>query len=131
MSNFDDLKLTSDMRTEQYNTSKLFIKYSELQYRTKLELAKIEIELDVAVNKHVAYYTGNMSRECYIAKPLRKILERRDAEKLANVQDDVAAIRYKLAKCITDVELYKDVLKHISERTFAIKNILEYTKITT
>ena len=73
------------------------------------------------------YYTGKASQEVYIEEPFPYKIREKDAlQKYIEADEKLSAINLKIKYYDTMLKFLEEIIKNISNRTFQIKNAIEW-----
>ena len=125
----EDSKLDPDnLHTESTNIPSLHAKYYRILNRIILLKKTEENKFKVLKKEKWQYYTGKADPEIYIDKPFDHKVLRQDVDKYMDSDPE-------LIKQLSKVEYYQvmityldSILKNINNRTFQIKNAIEWQK---
>jgi hypothetical protein len=125
-----DSKIDPDnLHTESLNIPRLHAKYYDLHNQLTLLRARAENKKKVVRKNRHEYYTGKADPDVYVEDPFPKKI--RDKETLRQYLDADETI----TQCSLKVEYYdvmlrylEDIIKTIHNRTYQIKNAIEYQK---
>jgi hypothetical protein len=125
-----DSKIDPDnLHTESLNIPSLHAKYFELYNNILLLKKKAEQQRRNIRHQKYEYYTGKADPDVYLENPFPKKI--RDKDALQKYMDaDVSLSQSSLKVEYYDVLLnyLQDILKMIHNRTYQIKNALEYQR---
>ena len=103
---------------EVYNTLILLNKKAEKQ-RNKIYIEKYE------------YYTGKADPEVYIENPFpKKIRDKEMLQKYMDSDEELSNSNLKVEYYNVMIEYLQDIIKMIANRSFQIKNSVDYLKFT-
>ena len=125
----EDSKLDPDnLHTESTGIPALHAKYYKILNRMLLLKKSEENKFKVLKKEKWQYYTGKADPEVYIDKPFDHKVLRQDVDKYMDSDPE-------LIKQLSKVEYYQvminyldSILKNINNRTFQIKNAIEWQK---
>ena len=125
----EDSKLDVDnLHTESTKIPSLHAKYYKI-YNNILLLKKIEENKLKVLNKEKwQYYTGKANPEVYIDKPFDHKVIRQDMDMYLGSDDDLIKIQSKMDYFQVMLNYLDSILKSITNRTYQIKNAIEWQK---
>ena len=126
-----DLKINDlELDIESLRIPSLHSKYLQLLTEHSLLLKKTQGEYSVLKRNKWIYYTGKASEEVYKEKgdfPL-KLKTKDDERTFIEADEEVRDLKGKLEYYETVVEYLQEIVKSISNRSFQIKNAIEWRK---
>ena len=126
-----DLKLNeTELDLESLKTPQLHNKYMKHLTTFKLMLSKAESELHTIKREKWEYYTGKAPATVYAEKPFNLKLLRQDLDKYIDSDEAVIQAKQKVDYLQTVVDFLDRTIKQISNRTFTIKNAIDWKKFT-
>jgi hypothetical protein len=96
----------------------------------KLLLTRTEDELRTMKRDKWEYYTGKADPSVYQAKPFDLKIMRTDIDKYLEADEDIQRLSQKVAYLITVVDFLDKTLRVIVNRTYTIKNAIEWRRFT-
>ena len=126
-----DLKI-NDMEydLESIKTPQLHNKYMKFLNKFKLQLSIAENDLYKLKKSKWEYYTGKASPEVYKEKPFDLKILRQDVDKYIDADIELQKVKQKVDYLNTIVDYLDRTIRQISNRTFTIKNAIEWKKFT-
>ena len=123
----EDSKLDVDnLHTESTKIPSLHAKYYKI-YNKILLLKKMEENKLKILNKEKwQYYTGKANPEVYIDKPFDHKVLRQDVDKYLESDDDLIKAKTKIDYFQVMLNYLDSILKNINNRTYQIKNAIEW-----
>jgi len=101
---------------ELYNTNTLLKKNSERKWKELL-------------HEKYEYYTGKADPEVYIENPFpKKIRDKETLQKYLDSDKDLSRVAMKIEYYETLINYLESILKVVQNRTFQIKNAIEFRK---
>ena len=126
-----DLKINdTELDLESLKTPQLHNKYCKFHNKFITLLKKSEDELAVLHREKWEYFTGKSDPAVYQAKPFNLKILRQDVDKYINSDPEIIKISQKISYQQTIVDYLDKVIRQISNRTFTIKNAIEWRKFT-
>lgn len=110
---------------------KLHFKYYKIFSEERLLLKKYLEEKKQLILTKVEYYKGELSQEELIEnkwEPFMKRLLKTDIPQYIDADSDIIKLNLKIALQQEKVDLLESILKIIANRTFQIKNYIEYER---
>jgi len=126
-----DLKINdTELDLESLKTPQLHNKYMKHYTKFKLLLTRTEDELRTMKRDKWEYYTGKADPSVYQAKPFDLKIMRTDIDKYLEADEDLQKLSQKIAYLITVVDFLDKTLRVIVNRTYTIKNAIEWRRFT-
>jgi hypothetical protein len=126
-----DLKINdTELDLESLKTPQLHNKYMKHYTKFKLLLTRTEDELKTIKRDKWEYYTGKADPSVYQAKPFDLKIMRTDIDKYLEADEDIQRLTQKVAYLITVVDFLDRTLRVIVNRTYTIKNAIEWRRFT-
>ena len=126
-----DFKLDdTELDTESTKIPLLHNKYLQHYNKFSLLLKKAEQDHKSLVREKWEYYTGKADPAVYQEKPFNLKVLRQDVDKYIKSDPDVNKLEQKVTYIQTTVNYLERTLKLISNRTFTIKNAVDWKKFT-
>ena len=126
-----DLKIDeSNLSLESIKTPQLHNKYLKFLNKYKLLLVKAEDDYKLLKKYKWEYYTGKADSKVYMEKPFDLKILRADVDKYLLSDSEIILLSQKIEYLRTVVNHIEQVLKQINNRTFQIKNAIEWKKFT-
>jgi len=124
-----DLKINdTELDLESLKTPQLHNKYMKHYTKFKLLLTRTEDELRTMKRNKWEYYTGKADPSVYQAKPFDLKIMRTDIDKYLEADEDLQKLSQKIAYLITVVDFLDKTLRVIVNRTYTIKNAIEWRR---
>ena len=126
-----DLKI-NDMEydLESIKTPQLHNKYMKFLNKFRLQLSIAENEMHILKRNKWEYYTGKASPEVYKEKPFDLKILRQDVDKYIDADTELQKSKQKVDYLNTIVDYLDKTVRQISNRTFTIKNAIDWRKFT-
>ena len=125
----EDSKLDADnLHTESTNIPALHAKYYRILNNLILLKKMEENKFKVLKKKKWQYYTGKADPEVYIDKPFDHKVLRQDVDKYMDADEDLIKQHSKIDYYQVMITYLDSILKTISNRTYQIKNSIEWQK---
>ncbi|SVA16814.1 uncharacterized protein METZ01_LOCUS69668, partial [marine metagenome] len=126
-----DLKINdSELDLESIKTPQIHNKYMKHLSKFKLMLSRAESELHIVKRTKWEYYTGKADSSVYIEKPFNLKILRQDVDKYIDSDEEVIKAKQKVDYLTTVVDFLDRSIRQISNRTFTIKNAIDWKKFT-
>jgi hypothetical protein len=125
-----DSKMDPDnLHTESLNTPILHAKYFELYNNILLLKKKAEQKKKNIRHQKYEYYTGKADPDVYVENPFPKKIRDKDAlQKYMDADESLSQASLKVEYYDVMLAYLQDILKMIHNRTYQIKNSLEFMK---
>ena len=125
----EDSKIDDDnLHSESTKIPSLHAKYYRI-LNNNLLIKKLEENKFKQLKKTKwQYYTGKADPEVYIAKPFDHKVLRQDVDKYMDSDEDLIKIQNKIDYFQVMLNYLDSILKIINNRTFQIKNAIEWQK---
>ena len=126
-----DLKINdTELDLESLKTPQLHNKYMKHYTKFKLLLTRTEDELKTIKRDKWEYYTGKADPSVYQTKPFDLKIMRTDIDKYLEADEDIQRLSQKVAYLITVVDFLDRTLRVVVNRTYTIKNAIEWRRFT-
>ena len=126
-----DLKINdSELDLESIKTPQIHNKYMKHLSKFKLMLSRAESELHIVKRTKWEYYTGKADSTVYVEKPFNLKILRQDVDKYIDSDEDIIKLKQKSDYLNTVVDFLDRTVRQISNRTFTIKNAIDWKKFT-
>jgi len=126
-----DLKINdSELDLESIKTPQIHNKYMKHLSKFKLMLSRADSELHIVKRTKWEYYTGKADSSVYIEKPFNLKILRQDVDKYIDSDEEVIKAKQKVDYLTTVVDFLDRSIRQISNRTFTIKNAIDWKKFT-
>ena len=96
----------------------------------KLMLSRSESEYNILKRNKWEYYTGKSDASVYAEKPFDLKILRTDIDKYLEADDELQKAKQKIDYLSTTVDFLDRTVRQISNRTFTIKNAIDWKKFT-
>ena len=125
-----DSKMDPDnLHTESLNIPILHAKYYDLYNNITLLRKKADQQRKNIRHERYEYFSGKADPEVYIDNPFpKKIRDKDTLQKYLDADEKLSGVSLKIEYYSTMLEYLESILKMISQRTFQIKNAIEYQK---
>ena len=126
-----DLKINDvELDLESLKTPQLHNKYMKHLTKFKLMLSKAESEL-YSVKKNLwEFYTGKADASVYAQKPFNLKILKQDVDQYIQSDEEYIRAKQKVDYLSTTVDFLDRTIKQINNRTFTIKNAIDWRKFT-
>jgi len=126
-----DLKINdTELDLESLKTPQLHNKYMKHYTKFKLLLTRTEDELRTMKRDKWEYYTGKADPSVYQVKPFDLKIMRTDIDKYLEADEDIQKLSQKVAYLITVIDFLDKTIRVIVNRTYTIKNAIEWRRFT-
>ena len=124
-----DLKINdSELDLESIKTPQIHNKYMKLLTKFKLMLSRNESEFHIIKKQKWEYYTGKADPSVYAEKPFNLKILRQDVDKYIDSDEEIFKLKQKSDYLNTVVDFLDRTVRQISNRTFTIKNAIDWKK---
>jgi|TARA_B110000263_G_C15311432_1_gene513545 hypothetical protein len=124
-----DLKINdSELDLESIKTPQLHNQFMKHLTKFKLMLSRADSELHIVKRTKWEYYTGKSDPSIYIEKPFNLKILRQDVDKYIDSDEEVIKAKQKVDYLNTVVDFLDRTVRQISNRTFTIKNAIDWKK---
>lgn len=114
---------------ESTKVPQLHMKYMEFLNTYSLMKKERELELNQLVRDKWLYYKGKAPSSVYKEMPFDlKLTTKEEISMFIDADDDIKKLQYKIAYIDQTLVFLESVLKQINNRTFQIKNAIEWEK---
>jgi hypothetical protein len=126
-----DLKINDiELDLESLKTPQLHNKYLKHYTKFKLLLTRTEDELKIIKRDKWEYYTGKADPQVYQLKPFNFKILKTDIDKYIDADEDIQKLTQKVVYLNTVVDFLDRTLRIIVNRTYVIKNAIEWKRFT-
>ena len=126
-----DLKINdAELDLESLKTPQLHNKFLKHLNNFKLLLTRAKTDVNIMKKVKWEYYTGKASPEIYKQKPFDLKILKQDIDKYLESDEDLIKLTQKVEYLQTVVDFLESTVRQISNRSFAIKNSIEWKKFT-
>jgi len=120
----------TELDLESLKTPQIHNKYMKHYTKFKLMLTKAETDLAQMKRDKWEYYTGKADASVYAEKPFDLKILRTDVDKYIEADDDLIKAKQKVQYLYAVIDYLDKTIKQISNRTFTIKNAIDWRKFT-
>ena len=126
----EDSKIDPDnLHTESLNIPSLHAKYYDLYNNLMLLRKKAEQQKKNIRHERYEYYSGKADPDGYIQNPFpKKIRDKETMAKYLDADDRLSGVSLKVEYYDVMLKFIEDILKMISQRTYHVKNAIEYMR---
>ena len=126
----EDSKIDLDnLHTESINIPKLHAKYFEIYNNIVLLKKKAEQQRKNIRHERYEYFSGKADPEIYAEKPFpKKIRDKDTMQKYLDSDESLSSVSLKIDYYDTILNYIESILKVIQNRTYQIKNAVEFMK---
>lgn len=126
-----DLKINDvELDLESLRTPQLHNKYMKHYTKFKLLLTRAEDDFKTLRRDKWEYYTGKSDPSVYINKPFDLKILKTDIDKYLDADEDIKLLSQKVVYLHTVVDFLDRTLRIIVNRTYTIKNAIEWRRFT-
>ena len=125
-----DSKIDPDnLHDESLKIPSLHAKYHELYNNLTLLLKKAEQQRKNVRHTRYEYFSGKADPEIYENNPFpKKIRDKETMQKYLDADEKLSEVSLKIEYYITMLTYIESILKQISNRTYQIKNAIEWNR---
>lgn len=125
-----DSKIDLDnLHTESINIPKLHAKYFEIYNNIVLLKKKAEQQRKNTRHERYEYFSGKADPEIYVRNPFpKKIRDKDTMQKYLDSDESLSSVSLKIDYYDTILNYIESILKVIQNRTYQIKNAVEFMK---
>jgi len=120
----------TELDLESLNTPQLHNEFLKHLTKFKLMLSRAETEHNMLKRDKWEYYTGKADASVYALKPFDLKILRTDIDKYLDADIDLQKSKQKIDYLSTTVDFLDRTVRQISNRTFTIKNAIDWKKFT-
>ena len=118
-----------NLHTESINTPVLHAKYHDLYNTITLLKAKAEQQKKNIRHQRYEYYSGKADPEIYQENPFpKKVRDKDTMQKYLDADEKLSFVSQKVDYYNVMLKYLEDILKMLHNRTYQIKNSVEYMK---
>ena len=126
-----DLKINdTELDLESLKTPQLHNKYMKHLTKFKLLLTRAEDDLRTIKLFKWEYYTGKSDPQVYQQKPFNLKILKQDVDKYIEADEEIQKAAQKVKYLETVVDFLDRTIRQVSNRTFTIKNDIDWRKFT-
>lgn len=118
-----------DLHNESIKIPVLHSKYYDYYNKVKLLKKKTEIDYRTKKLERYNYYSGKADPEVYKEKPFPyKIRDKESLQRYIDADDELFSITLKLEYYQTILNFLEEIIKQLSNRTYQIKNCIDFLR---
>ena len=127
-----DCKIDPDnLHTESLNIASLHAKYFDIYNNVTLLKKKAEQQRKNIRHDRYEYYTGKADPDVYVENPFpKKIRDKETLQKYLDADEKLSQVCLKIDYYDTMLNYIESILKMVQNRTFQIKNAIEFVRFT-
>ena len=128
----EDCKIDPDnLHTESLNIASLHAKYFDMYNNIVLLKKKAEQQRKNIRHDRYEYYTGKADPDVYVENPFpKKIRDKETLQKYLDADEKLSQVCLKIDYYDTMLNYIESILKMVQNRTFQIKNAIEFVRFT-
>ena len=128
----EDAKMDPDnLHTESLNIPILHAKYYELYNNIFLLRKKAEQQRKNIRHERYEYFSGKADPDVYIDNPFpKKIRDKETMQKYLDADEKLSGVSLKIDYYDTMLEYLENILKQVTNRTYQIKNAIEFMRFS-
>ncbi len=120
-----------NLHIESLGIPSLHCKYFDLYNNINLLRKKAEQQRKNVRHERYEYYSGKADPEVYVKDPFpKKVRDKSAMEKYLDADDKLSGLSLKIEYYITMQHYLEEILKMITQRTYHIKNAIEFQRFT-
>ena len=120
-----------NLHTESLNIPMLHAKYYDMYNTLLLLRKKADQQRKNVRHERYEYYSGKSDPEVYIENPFpKKIRDKDTMQKYLDADEKLSGLSLKCEYYDVMLRYIEEILKCISQRTYQIKNAIEFMKFT-
>tara|TARA_B100002019_G_scaffold114002_1_gene98137 strand:+ start:935 stop:1369 length:435 start_codon:yes stop_codon:yes gene_type:complete len=120
-----------NLHTESLNIPVLHAKYFEMFNTILLLRKKAEQQRKNIRHERYEYYSGKADPEVYVINPFpKKIRDKDTMQKYLDADERLSTVSLKIEYYDTMLKYIEEILKQITNRTYQIKNAIEFMRFT-
>ena len=120
-----------NLHTESLNIPVLHAKYFEMFNTILLLRKKAEQQRKNIRHERYEYYSGKADPEVYVINPFpKKIRDKDTMQKYLDADERLSTVSLKIEYYDTMLKYIEEILKQITNRTYQIKNAIEFLRCT-
>ena len=127
-----DSKMDPDnLHTESLNIPILHAKYYDLYNNIQLLRKKADQQRKNIRHERYEYFSGKADPEVYIDNPFpKKIRDKDTLQKYMDADEKLSSVSLKIEYYDVMLKYLEEILKMLSQRTYQIKNAIEYMRFS-
>ncbi len=128
----NDSKIDPDnLHTESLNIPVLHSKYYQIYNTLMLLRKKAEQQRKNIRHERYEYFAGKAEPQVYIENPFpKKIRDKETMQKYLDADDKLSGVSLKIEYYDVMLKYIEEILKQITNRTYQIKNAIEYMRFS-
>ena len=128
----NDSKIDPDnLHTESLNIPVLHSKYYQIYNTLMLLRKKAEQQRKNIRHERYEYFAGKAEPQVYVENPFpKKIRDKETMQKYLDADDKLSGVSLKIEYYDVMLKYIEEILKQITNRTYQIKNALEFMRFT-
>jgi len=128
----EDSKIDPDnLHTESLNIPVLHSKYYDIYNTLMLLRKKAEQQRKNIRHERYEYFSGKADPEVYVENPFpKKIRDKDTMQKYLDADEKLSGVSLKIDYYETMLRYLEEILKQITNRTYQIKNSIEFMRFT-
>lgn len=128
----EDSKIDPDnLHTESLNIPVLHAKYFDLYNNLNLLRKKAEQQRKNIRHERYEYYSGKSDPQVYVDNPFpKKIRDKDTMQKYLDADEKLSGLSLKIEYYETMMKYLEEILKQVTNRTYQIKNAIEFMRFS-
>ena len=120
-----------NLHTESLNIPVLHSKYFEIYNNIYLLRKKAEQQRKNIRHERYEYFAGKADPDVYVENPIpKKIRDKETMQKYLDADEKLSGVSLKIDYYDTMLRFLEEILKQITNRTYQIKNSIEFMRFT-
>lgn len=118
----------TDLSSESLKISKLQSKWIRILAEMSLEIRDLQVQFNLMQQRRSLYYTGKLPDEVYKEEPLQIRVLKQDLPNFLKSDPKLLKLETQLHTATICVNMVEHFMKDLSQRSFNIKNAIDYQK---
>ena len=123
-----DTHISDELLFESRRTPQLHNKYNVMWLNLSQHLISLNAKMKKLMKVKWEYYTGKASPEVYRDKPFSVRVLKTDLHLYLDQDDEIVELQTQIDQVKNELKFVEETLKQINQRTFHIKNSIDYLK---
>lgn len=124
----DDLKISDDLVGEAKRTPQLHHHYNVMLLDLSNKLSKLVIKHKKVYKEKWEYYMGKADSSIYVENPLPLRIIKTDVHHYLDTDENLSLLTEEIELLKNQIKFIEETIKQINQRTFHIKNSIDYLK---
>lgn len=123
-----DLNISEELLEESRRTPQLHNKYNIIWLTLSNQLSELNQDLKKKTKEKWEYYSGKASPDIYRDKPFPLRVIKSELSLYLDQDEELSSLFLKIDQLKNELKFVEETLKQINQRTFHIKNSIDYLK---